>query len=383
MGTEHKLTFKLLSDSVEAGVRVQRGWWHEVVYRFPRSAFKVAAAEDEMRRSGVYFLLGEVEGKPALYVGQTTNLSARFTQHSADGSKAFWQETLVLTTAGGAMLDEAHLKYLENHFYCIAAEAGQCILVNSSVPPESVAVDAIRQDMDECIAHASLLLNLMGYHFLEKQAECPTKKPQQEEALPSLPGGAKPRAPKYNFYEMGLKDGDVLIYEDKDPAHRAEAVVCGPNMIRVNGEEMTPHKFVKSIRKVNNVYAFNYLSCHGIKLRYAYDRIYKNIPLPVEPAEDEKNLRYFTVAGADAVGRVTDDGGIVVLKGSRICAETKKSCHASAAALRQEVGESLITQKDYAFKSLSGAAQFVGGCALNGKLHWHETRKAPKQRKTR
>lgn len=383
MGTEHKLTFKLLSDSVEAGVRVQRGWWHEVVYRFPRSAFKVAAAEDEMRRSGVYFLLGEVEGKPALYVGQTTNLSARFTQHSADGSKAFWQETLVLTTAGGAMLDEAHLKYLENHFYCIAAEAGQCILVNSSVPPESVAVDAIRQDMDECIAHASLLLNLMGYHFLEKQAECPTKKPQQEEALPSLPGGAKPRAPKYNFYEMGLKDGDVLIYEDKDPAHRAEAVVCGPDKIAVNGQVMTPHALAVLRREVKNVYAFNYISRNGEKLSTIYNRVYHNFPPLKEMEEDKKKLRYFTVAGADAVGRLMENGGIVVLKGSRICAETKKSCHASAAALRQEVGESLITQKDYTFKSLSGAAQFVGGCALNGKLHWHETRKAPQQRKKR
>lgn len=96
-------------------------------------------------------------------------------------------------------------------------------------------------------------------------------------------------------------------------------------------------------------------------------------------------LRYFTVAGADAVGRLTDDGGIVVLKGSRICAETKKTCLASAAALRAEVGADGVTQKDYAFKSLSGAAQFVGGCALNGNKLWTETKKIskPRGRKTK
>lgn len=92
-------------------------------------------------------------------------------------------------------------------------------------------------------------------------------------------------------------------------------------------------------------------------------------------------LRYCTVAGADAVGRLTEDGGIVVLKGSRICAETKKSCPASAATLRQEVGEDCITQKDYAFKSLSGAACFVGGSSLSGNVCWTETRQEPKRKK--
>lgn len=397
MGTEHKLTIKLLSDAVEAGVRVQRGWWHEVVYRFPRSVYKLAAAEAEMKSSGVYFLLGEMEGKPSLYVGQTTNLGARFAQHAVDGSKGFWQDTLVLTTSGGATLDEAHLKYLENHFYCIASEAGRCTLTNSSVPPESVAVDAIRQDMEECIAHTRLLLNLMGYHFLEKQPEGMEIKPQPEKkpALPQLVAEpvmvelpqrlagdvvcrpSAPRAKIYDFYEMGLKDGDVLVYEDADPTHRMEVTVCGSRLISVKDRKMTPHKLVKAIRKVNNVYAFDYLSRNGEKLRYLYDRTYHGAGQGTE-AENPANLRYFTVAGADAVGRLTDDGGIIVLKGSRICAETKNSCLASAVALRQEVGESLITQKDYAFKSLSGAAQFVGGCSLNGKLCWTETKKLPK-----
>lgn len=68
-------------------------------------------------------------------------------------------------------------------------------------------------------------------------------------------------------------------------------------------------------------------------------------------------------------------------KGSRICAETKKSCLATSVALRAEVGENHITQKDYPFKSLSGTARFVGWCALNGKRCWTETRKLPKRKR--
>lgn len=401
MGTEHKLTVKLLSDAVEAGVRVQRGWWHEVVYRFPRSAYKMAAAEDEMKSSGVYFLLGEIGGKPSLYVGQTTNLSARFAQHAVDGSKGFWQDTLVLTTSGGATLDEAHLKYLENHFYCIAAAAGRCSLTNSSVPPESVAVDAIRQDMDECIAHTRLLLNLMGYHFLERQTERMDVKPQPEKK-PALPVAAEMvpvepeppqrlagdvvcapsalRAPRYDFYVMGLKDGDVLVYEDADPTHRMEVTVCGPRLLAVKGERMTPHKLVKAMRKVDNVYAFDYLSRNGEKLRSLYNRIYH--AAEEQGAKDNKNLRYCSVAGADARGRLNDGGGITVLAGSRIGMKTGKSCPPSVVALRERMCPDGVLKQDVAFGSLSGAAQFVGGCALNGKKYWTETKKIlPKPRR--
>ena len=401
MATEHKLTFKLLSDSADGVVKVQLASWGAVVavYRFSRVMRK--EAERNLQSSGIYFLLGEKEGRSHLYVGQSSNVGKRLSQHVLDSNKDFWTETLVLTTAHQPHLNSAHLDYLENRFHAIAKEAGRRSMVNSTVPPIGPGVEDFRHVMEAFIAEAMLLLNLMGYHFLEKQAEVMEVKPQpaQKPALPvaaekvpempeppqRLAGDvacrpATPRAAKYNFYVMGLHDGDVLVYEDKDPAHRTEAVVCGPDKIQVNGEVMTPHALAKRIRQTNNVYAFAYLSWKGEKLCNIYNRVYHGAGQGAG-AENPADLRYFTVAGADAVGRLTDDGGIVVLKGSRLCAETKKSCLAAAVLLRQEVGESLITQKDYFFKSLSGAAQFVGGCALNGKLCWLEIRKAPKLRK--
>lgn len=401
MAAEHRLTFHVVSASLEGVVKVTRARWSEMVYRFPRTALKEAGAVEELQGSGIYFLMGEKEGRPSLYIGQAQNVYRRLTQHSVNDSKGFWAQTLVLTSTGDAVFNAAHLNYLENRFHELATDAARMDIENSMPPSVGCGIMTIQQEMDECISHTSVVLNLMGYHFLEKQAERMEVKPQPEKK-PALPVAAemvpaepeppqrlagdlieippaKPRAAKYNFYVMGLHDGDVLVYEDKDPAHRTEAVVCGPDKIQVNGEVMTPHALAKRLRQTNNVYAFAYLSRNGEKLCNIYNRIYH--PDMGQGAEKDKNLRYFTVAGADAVGRLTDDGGITVLKGSRICAETKNSCLASAVALRQEVGESLITQKDYAFKSLSGAAQFVGGCALNGKLHWLETRKAPKPRK--
>lgn len=411
MATDQTLTYTLLSDSLDGVVKVQQAAWGAVVsvYRFPRTARK--AAEKFLQSSGIYFLLGEKDGRSYLYVGQSSNLRQRFSKHALDASKDFWTETLVLTTAHRPHLNSAYLDYLENRFHAIAQAAERCAMVNSTVPPIGPGVETFRPMMEAFIAETMLLLNLMGYHFLEKSLSSSMAIEPQQVNAPSLPVISEPtvdandaplpgvitvpapqvlagfqteitsvRRPKYNFYEMGLKFGDVLVYEDKDPAHRTEAIVFDTNKIMVNEEVMTPHALAKRIRQTDNVYAFAYISWKGEKLSTIYNRVYKNYP-PKKEEEDTAKLRYFTVAGADAVGRLTEDGGIVVLKGSRICAETKKSCPASAATLRQEVGADGITQKDYAFKSLSGAAQFVGGCALNGNKCWTEVRQEPKRKK--
>lgn len=401
MATEHKLNFHVVSASLEGVVKVTRARWSEIVYRFPRTALKEAAAVEELQGSGIYFLMGEKEGQQTLYIGQAQNIYRRLQQHSVNDSKSFWTQTLALTSTGDAVFNAAHLNYLENRFHELATDAARMDIENSMPPSVGCGIMTIQQEMDECISHTSVVLNLMGYHFLEKQAERMEVKPQPEqkpalpvaaERMPEVPEPpqrlagdlieiplAKPRAPKYDFYVMGLHDGDVLVYEDKDPAHRTEAVVCGPDKIKVNGEVMTPHALAKRLRQTNNVYAFAYLSWNGEKLCNVYNRIYH--PDMGQGAENDKNLRYFTAAGADAVGRLTDDGGITVLAGSRICPETKKTCPQKMAALRESQCPGGVLKQDVPFTSLSAAAAFVGGCALNGKLHWLETRKASKPRK--
>lgn len=398
--TEHKLNFHVVSASLEGVVKVTRARWSEIVYRFPRTALKEAAAVEELQGSGIYFLMGEKEGQQTLYIGQAQNIYRRLQQHSVNDSKSFWTQTLVLTSTGDAVFNAAHLNYLENRFHELATDAARMNIENSMPPSVGCGIMTIQQEMDECISHASVVLNLMGYHFLEKQAKRMEVKPQPEQK-PALPVAAErapempeppqrlagdlteippsnPRAAKYNFYVMGLRDGDVLVYEDKDPAHRTEAVVCGPDKIQVNGEVMTPHALAKRIRQTNNVYAFAYLSRNGEKLCNIYNRIYHGAG---QGAENDKNLRYFTVAGADAVGRLTDDGGITVLKGSRLCAETSKSCLPRVVALRESLCPGGVLKQDMPFRSLSAAAQFVGGCALNGRKYWTETKKLPKPRR--
>lgn len=282
MATEHKLSFHVLSNSMDGVVKVTRARWSEIVYRFPRTVLKDATAVEELQGSGIYFLLGEKDGQPTLYIGQAQDIQRRLMQHSVSENKSFWTRTLALTSTGDAVFNNAHLNYLERRFHDLASEAGRMNVENSMPPSVGCGIATIQQEMDECISHTVVLLNLMGYDFLEKQPDPLPQKPEPS-ATPAV-------------------------------------------------------------------------------------------------AEDSSvRLLYCTVADADAVGCLNDDGSITVLKGSRICAVTKGSCSPSAAVLRAEAGESHITQKDYTFKSLSSAACFVGGCQLNGKLYWTETPKPGKK----
>ena len=373
MAKEHKLSFTLLSDELTGVVKVTRVRWSEIVYRFPRTAMKAVSGVCEIQGSGIYFLLGLRQGVPTLYVGQAQNVHRRLQQHSVDGGKDFWDETLVVTSVGDASFNAAHLNYLEKHFHDLCAVSGAYRMDNSMPPSVGSGIDTIREEMDECIAHTQTIFNLMGYRFMEK-SQAVSAAIEKETTPPEKPG--KQRSPRYDFYEMGLKDGDVLVYEDGNPAHRQEVQVCGSHQVKKGRRVMTPHAFVQGIQKTKNVYAFAYLSWNGVKLSKLYNDVYKG------GAPERKGVLYCVVADGDARG-VPDGKGITVLKGSRICALTRKSCSGPIAKLRNEViskSPDCILRKDYSFSSLSAAANFVGGCALNGKRYWTPTRPLRKRK---
>ncbi len=431
MVTEHNLTFTLLSDDADRVVRVKRSWGYEIVYRFPRSAWKEAVKE--LKHGCVYFLLGEKNGQTNLYVGQSTRMNVRFRQHVNDSSKDFWAETLVLTTEHES-LNTAHLHYLENRFHSMALEAGRCQMVNASEPHRGTGVEAFRRDMELRIEGARIMLNLMGYHFLESPAaEVPERRetplpvqkkrspkarrgagdmpPQQADAAPQsgdegarpalLPGaedghadddgraevvpaplrGPRHRRPQYDFYEMGLKDGDVLVYEDNEAGQHIEVSVCSSHHIMVNGEKMLPNTWVRAMRHAKAVHSLRHLFHNGEKLCDIYDRVYRDDVPP--PAAAGGELRYCSVAGADAVARLNDDGSITVLAGSRICGETKASCPPSLVAMRAAFLEEsgLVLPRDVVFSSRSYAAGFVAGSSLGGTKYWKTEKKLPTPRR--
>ena len=88
-----------------------------------------------------------------------------------------------------------------------------------------------------------------------------------------------------------------------------------------------------------------------------------------------------------AVGKENDLGGIILLKDSIISIKEAASCPDAAKNRRKSAidnnlllidGDNYILQEDMEFKSLSGAACFVMGSSVNGKIAWKPTPKKGK-----
>ncbi|MCR5177330.1 MAG: DUF4357 domain-containing protein [Anaerovibrio sp.] len=76
--------------------------------------------------------------------------------------------------------------------------------------------------------------------------------------------------------------------------------------------------------------------------------------------------------GAIATAAWTNDG-IVVLKGSSISNDITATCPFSVSNNRAWYSEKIVDgkfQEDVLFKSPSGAAAFIAGAHVNGKIYW-------------
>ncbi len=97
----------------------------------PRTKLPEAMMRPELKKVGVYFLIGEPEesAKPMVYIGEAEECDKRLAQHNV--GKGFWH-TAVAVVSKTDSLTKAHVRYLE--WYCIekAREAGRFALDNGS-----------------------------------------------------------------------------------------------------------------------------------------------------------------------------------------------------------------------------------------------------------
>ncbi len=66
-------------------------------------------------------------------------------------------------------LNKAHIKYLENHLYCIAKATKRYEIINANTPTESSISEMDRAEMDEFIDNMRLILGVLGHKVLETQ----------------------------------------------------------------------------------------------------------------------------------------------------------------------------------------------------------------------
>lgn len=106
--------------------------WTGHVLMAPRTQLADALQRPEPRCTGVYLLLGEQDGEPRAYIGESDDVGQRLKSH--DVKKDWWTSVVFITTAGNK-LNKAHVRYLESRLITEAKRIGRIPLDNGTAPP--------------------------------------------------------------------------------------------------------------------------------------------------------------------------------------------------------------------------------------------------------
>jgi predicted GIY-YIG superfamily endonuclease len=146
----------------------------------PRSLLGDFLKMDESRQVGVYFLFGDDgEGaEPRVYIGQTSELKARLSQHNQ--KKDFWQRTVVLISRTNS-LTQTHALFLEWHSLQESRRVGRYQDENGNAGSRPHTPPPLEADCHEIFETGRTLLATLGYPLFEEVAETPSAKKSRQE----------------------------------------------------------------------------------------------------------------------------------------------------------------------------------------------------------
>lgn len=157
--------------------------WTGHVLRLPRTQLKQALQRPETKYTGVYVLIGERDGTPLAYIGESEDLGERLRSHAA---KKDWWDTAILITSAANNLHKGHVKYLEARLVEIAREVGTMPLDNGNTPPRSSLSEAATSNMESFLETLQMVLPAIRVDmFLNKARPAP----EVPDAQPDMASG--------------------------------------------------------------------------------------------------------------------------------------------------------------------------------------------------
>ena len=143
-----------------------------VIFKIPRKDLGKSKDRDELKYDGVYFLLGEEDGREKIYVGQASSrkngkgILGRLSEHDRNGEKNFWTEAIVFTTTDNSF-GSTEIKWLENKFCNMAIKAAHCDVTNGNEPPPGNISEEKQSELEEHVEFVLLILSAIGYKIFE------------------------------------------------------------------------------------------------------------------------------------------------------------------------------------------------------------------------
>ncbi|MEV6637759.1 GIY-YIG nuclease family protein [Actinoplanes sp. NPDC051470] len=145
--------------------------WTGGSFDFARSDYNKARTQTELKRTGVYILVGPNEGdgkETRIYIGESNVIRVRIDKHHIE--KDFWSRAFVFTS-NAESLNKAHVLYLEARLLELARAAGVAAIDNDTEPEAEGRLSEPEQaDMDAYLNEMLVLLPVLGLSVFEAPA---------------------------------------------------------------------------------------------------------------------------------------------------------------------------------------------------------------------
>lgn len=155
-----------LIDGSPQGMRTAEvGNWTGLALVCPRTDLARFGARSEVRRAGVYLLVGPSDASPsgmAVYAGEGDEVWARLVSH--DDSKEFWTWVVVFVSKDDN-LTKAHVRWLEATLVREIKKAKRAEVFNGNEPGGGKLPEADAADMETFFENVRLLLPTLGVNI--------------------------------------------------------------------------------------------------------------------------------------------------------------------------------------------------------------------------
>jgi hypothetical protein len=173
MSLGKSISLFLIDGTPDGVIACELSNWTGKGYKIPRNNLKNVSNRSDLKKPGVYFLIGHNEDdKETAYIGESEDVIKRLYQHQKND---FWTEALVFISKD-ENLNKAHIKYLEFSLHNEAVEANRYKVSNSNVPTKPAISEAEIAVMTEFSTNLILLVGALGFRIFEKLTKSLTSK---------------------------------------------------------------------------------------------------------------------------------------------------------------------------------------------------------------
>lgn len=157
--------------------------WTGKVIVAPREKLDEIARRDEVKRTGIYCLVGpdpDTPGRDKVYFGEGDSVLTRLLAHSKDESKDFWTRCVVVISKD-QNLTKAHVRYLESRLIQMGLQAGRAVITNGTAPSLPPLPEPDIADMEFFLEQVRMMFPVLGFGFLQPPPEVPDSSSQSDE----------------------------------------------------------------------------------------------------------------------------------------------------------------------------------------------------------